>query len=117
MRRRLAVPVLAGLALLPAKELPAAERDWVLARSPGFVVVSDAGEKRARQVAHRFEQVRGLFAQVFQAKVDPGRMVVIFAVRDEPALKELLPERAAAKRRFMPAGVFLPGTEKHFIVL
>jgi hypothetical protein len=31
----------------------AASREWVVARSPGFVVLSDAGEKRARQVAQQ----------------------------------------------------------------
>lgn len=89
-------------------------RDWVIARSPGFLVVSDAGEKKARVVAHQFEQVRSLFRQVFKARVDAGRLVVVYAVKDEGGLKELLGDRG---RRPMPAGVFMEGTDKHFVAL
>jgi tetratricopeptide (TPR) repeat protein len=95
----------------------AGSRDWVLARSPGFVVVSDAGEKRAREVAQQFEQVRGLFHEVLQARVDPGRLVIILAMKDEDGLRELLPgywERKGGKR---PAGIFVAGRDKHLVAL
>jgi tetratricopeptide (TPR) repeat protein len=95
----------------------AAPREWVMARSPGFVVVSDAGEKQARQVAHQFEQVRGLFRQVLQARVDPGRLVLIFAVKDEDGLRELLPGFWERKGGTEPAGVFQPGRDKHLVAL
>lgn len=112
----LVVPSLltAALAPVPAR---AAGRDWVLARSSGFVVVSDAGEKSARQVVHQFEQVRGLFAQVLQARVDPGRPVIIFAVRDESGLRELLPGMWEMKGGRRPAGVFIAGRDKHLVAL
>lgn len=105
------------MALLAAAPAWAAEREWVLARSPGFLVVSDAGEKQARQVAHQFEQVRGLFAQVLQARVDPGRPIVIFAARDEAGLRELLPSYWETKGGRRPAGVFMPGQDKHLVAL
>jgi len=105
-------------ALLAAGPATAADgRQWVLARSPGFIVVSDAGEKKAQQVAHQFEQVRGLFREILQARVDPGRLVIIFAVRDESGLRELLPDYWERKGAARPAGVFIAGTEKHLVAL
>ena len=92
-------------------------RQWVLARSPGFIVVSDAGEKKAQQVAHQFEQVRGLFREILQARVDPGRLVIIFAVRDENGLRELLPDYWERKGAARPAGVFIAGRDKHLVAL
>ena len=103
------------LAVVPAAA--ADSRQWVLARSPGFVVVSDAGEKKARQVAHQFEQVRGLFREILQARVDPGRLVIIFAVKDEDGLRELLPGFWERKGGTRPAGIFVPGRDKHLVAL
>src|SRR5262245_56422454 len=115
--RKAGALVAALAAVLAAAPAWAADREWVLARSPGFLVVSDAGEKEARQVAHQFEQVRGLFAQVLQARVDPGQPVVIYAVRDERGLRELMPRRWETKGGSRPAGIFIPGREKHLVAL
>jgi tetratricopeptide (TPR) repeat protein len=104
-------------AALAGASAGAAERPWVLARSRGFLVVSDAGEKDARQVAHQFEQVRGLFAQVLQARVDPGRPMMIFAVRDEDGLRQLLPGYWETKGGSRPAGIFIPGRDKLLVAL
>jgi tetratricopeptide (TPR) repeat protein len=109
--------VVLAFALLCAIPSVAAAREWVLARSPGFIVVSDAGEKKARQVAHQFEQVRGLFQQVLQARVDPSRLVVILAVKDEQGLRELLPGYWERKGGSHPAGIFVPGRDKHLVAL
>jgi len=92
-------------------------RQWVLARSPGFIVVSDAGEKKAREVAHQFEQVRALFREILQARVDPGRLVIIFAVKDEAGLRELLPGYWERDGGVRPAGVFVAGEAKHLVAL
>jgi tetratricopeptide (TPR) repeat protein len=112
------VRVVCLLTILAAGPAAAADsRQWVLARSPGFIVISDAGEKKARQVAHQFEQVRGLFREILQARVDPGRLVIIFAVKDEDGLRELLPAFWERKGGARPAGVFIPGRDKHLVAL
>ncbi len=105
------------LALLPAAPATVPARDWVMARSPGFIVLSDAGEKQARRVAHQFEQVRGLFRKVLQARVEPGRLVLIFAMKDEAGLRELLPGYWERKGGARPAGIFIPGRDKHLVAL
>jgi hypothetical protein len=38
---------------------------WVEVHSPHFTVVSDAGDKQARQVADQFEQIREAFLHAF----------------------------------------------------
>ena len=40
----------------------AAEAQWIEVQSPHFSVVTDAGEKRGREVAMRFEQKRAVFS-------------------------------------------------------
>jgi tetratricopeptide (TPR) repeat protein len=116
-RCRGAVLVCVSAWLLAAPPAAADSRQWVLARSPGFIVVSDAGEKKAQQVAHQFEQVRGLFREILEARVDPGRLVIIFAVKDEAGLRELLPAFWERKGAARPAGVFIPGRDKHLVAL
>jgi len=51
------------LPLLSALPSHAADK-WVEVRSPHFVVATDAGEKRGREVAQRFEQMRAIFGQL-----------------------------------------------------
>jgi hypothetical protein len=49
----------------------AGEPRWVEVRSPNFSVVTDAGEKRGREVAMHFEQMRAVFgALMTKAKVN-----------------------------------------------
>jgi hypothetical protein len=42
----------------------AGEPQWVEVRSPNFSVATDAGEKRGREVAMRFEQMRAVFGDL-----------------------------------------------------
>lgn len=81
------------------------------------MVASNAGEKSARRTVRQFELIRGLFAEVFKARVDPVQPVIILAVRGENDLQKLLPAYWEKKGRARPAGLFVPGTDKHFIAL
>jgi tetratricopeptide (TPR) repeat protein len=79
---------------------------WFEARSPNFVVVSNAGEKQARKTAGKFEQIRAVFREYLMvAKDRPSPVVTILAVKDEGSLRELLPEYWA-KGHTRPAGIF-----------
>ncbi len=95
----------------------AAEKPWLEIRSPSFVVFSNAGEKQARKVADQFEKIRFVFQRGLKVRVDPGKPVLIFAVKDENSLKQLLPEFWETKGHMHPAGIFQPGTEKHYVAL
>jgi Tfp pilus assembly protein PilF len=91
---------------------------WVEVRSPDFTVISNAGEKEARKIADQFEQIREVFQNAFQKiRVDLGKPVVIFAVKNEDSMKSMLPAFWEVKGHMHPAGVYQPAEEKHFVVV
>ena len=76
------------LPLLRASPSQAAEK-WVEIRSPHFVVATDAGEKRGREVAQRFEQMRAIFGQLMlKDKVNIPVPLQIIAFRNNKELKQ-----------------------------
>ncbi len=91
---------------------------WIEVRSPDFTVLTDAGEKQGRRVALEFELIRAVFRQLFSipgSAKDPA--VSIIAVKDEEGLKPLVPEYWAKKGLMHPAGIYMGGPEKNYIVL
>lgn len=110
--------VSALLAVLLSAPLALAEERWVEVRSPSFTVVSDGSEKDARRVVLQFEQVRALLREVWPwARVDTVRPVSILAVRDEGALRPLLPGFWEKKGAFHPAGVFVGAPDRSWVAL
>src|SRR4051812_27253800 len=53
------------LLLLPSL-IHATDQDWTEVRSPHFVIITDAGDKKGREVALRFEQMRSAFGALLQ---------------------------------------------------
>jgi len=91
---------------------------WIEVQSPNFVVISNAGEKEGRKVADQFEQFREVFHSTFpKLRVDLGKPLIIFVVKNEDSLKLLLPGYWEAKGRAHPAGLYAPGEERHFVAL
>ena len=107
--RKLIVPLAALASLLLAIVVAAAARGrWVEARSPNFIVVSNAGEGQARKVAIQFEQIRSLFRDSLPyVKRSSSPVITILAVKDEDSLRELLPEFWAQKGHTHPGGIFI----------
>jgi Tfp pilus assembly protein PilF len=99
--------------------LCAAHNDtWVEVRSPDFTVISNAGEKEARKIADQFEQIREVFQNAFQKmRVDLGKPVIIFALKNEDSMKSMLPAFWEVKGHMHPGGVYQPAEEKHFVVV
>ena len=99
-----------GMALFAATLLPvcaAAADKWVEARTPNFIVVSNAGESQARKTAIQFEQVRALFRESLPAAKSHTSPIIIFAVKNEDSLRELLPEFWAQRGQTHPGGIFV----------
>ena len=87
-------------------------------RSPNFTVISNAGEKEARKIADQFEQFRELFHGTFpKLRVDLGKPLIIFAVKNEDSLRQMLPGYWEVKGRVHPAGLYAPGEERHFVAV
>lgn len=105
-RVALAAAILAAASFAQAKD-----EKWVEARSPNFIVVTNAGSSQAKNTAIQFEQIRALFRQSFDfAKDQPTPVITVLAAKDENTLKALLPEYWATKGHTHPAGIFLDST-------
>src|SRR6202022_669250 len=103
-----------------SKPFPADKPEtWVEVQTPHFIVASNDGENTARRVSDQFEQIRFLYSKVFNRgiRLDPGIPILIFAVKNEKSLSQLIPEYWAQKGHIHPAGLFVPGQEKNYIAL
>lgn len=107
-----------ALAALPEARADDSKDVWVEVRSPHFLVASNAGEKQARHVAQQFEEIRGTFQAAFpKLRLDLGKPIIILAAKNENSLKILLPAYWEQKGSVHPAGIYMPGEEKHYVAL
>lgn len=119
-RLLLAVCVAGGIRLASPLPAHAAEKTetWLEVRSPHFTVYTNGNEKQARRTVEQFEQIRAVFQKAFpKLRVDPGKPFLILAAKNENTLKSLLPEYWEKKGSTHPAGMFVPGTERHYVAL
>jgi tetratricopeptide (TPR) repeat protein len=101
--------------LLPPA-LRAAEPKWQEFRSQHFIVVSDAGDKKGREIALRFEQMRGVLGQLLmRKKLNMPVPLTIFAIHDEQQYLKMAPLHDG--RPISAPGFFVPGEDHQFIVL
>lgn len=114
MRSRLAVLFLL-LLMLPFAS--AEDKPWMEVRSPNFDVITDAGEKRGRDTALRFEQMRAAFGRLMnrQDVINPAVPLQILAFRNNKELKQVLPLWKG--KPISAAGVFLQGQDRNFIAI
>jgi tetratricopeptide (TPR) repeat protein len=111
--RFLLPPLLLSTLLIAATKDP-----WIEVRSPHFSVVSDAGEKQARRIADQFEQIREVFHEAFPTlRADLSEPVTIFALKNEDSMKALLPAYWEVKGHMHPAGLYISGEDKHYVVV
>ncbi|MBI3404654.1 MAG: hypothetical protein HY046_04280, partial [Acidobacteria bacterium] len=116
MTRRL-ISLFFFISALPCYSADKAET-WIEVRSPNFTVVTTHNDKQARAIAEQFELFRAVAQKVMpKANFNLGRPLLILAVKNEKALKELLPEYWETKGHTHPAGVFIGGEEKLYIAL
>ncbi len=89
---------------------------WIEVRSPHFSVVTDAGEKRGREVALRFEQMRAVFgALLTRAKVNLPVPLQIVAFRDTKEMKQHVPLWKGKPAQV--SGLFEGNDDRTFIML
>ena len=91
---------------------------WVEITSAHFVVVSNAGEQRARDVAYQLEQIRSVYQTILpKSRVDPEQPTVVLAVQNEKDLQELLPQYWERKGQFHPAGLLQKSLDRYYVAL
>ena len=92
--------------------------EWAEVRSPNFTVVSNAGDRTARNVAWQLEQIRAAIAAGWPwARPDLDRPVLVIAARNEDTMKALAPQYWERRDSIRPTSVFVSMPDRHFILL
>jgi hypothetical protein len=114
---RYCLRILPGLfCLLSALPALCGEAQWVEIRSPHFSVATDTSDKRGRDVAVRFEQMRAVFASLMaKAKVNTPIPLQIVAFRSSKELRQFAPLFQGKPTEL--AGLFQEGSDRCFILL
>jgi tetratricopeptide (TPR) repeat protein len=116
LRRFVRLPFLLALTLSAAPIASASDSQWIEIQSPHFSVVTDAGEKRGRETAMRFEQMRAVFgALMTKANVNLPIPLQIVAFRNSKEVAQFAP---LWNGKPVPlAGLFQSGQDRSFIML
>src|SRR5215471_13917372 len=111
---KLCLSLLAAVNLTPVAR--AEGQQWVEVRSPHFSVATDAGEKRGREVAVRFEQMRAVFAAVMtKVNVNNPVPLQIVAFRNTKEMRQFAPLWHGKPTEV--SGLFQGGSDRSFIML
>jgi hypothetical protein len=95
------------------------ESQWVEIHSPHFSVVTDAGERRGRDAAARFEQMRAVFGTLMvNAKVNTPVPLQIIAFRNSKELQQFAPiwQGKATQTEFVTGRVLFRGAQNLMVV-
>jgi tetratricopeptide (TPR) repeat protein len=115
-RAALCSAVLLSATLLSDCPVMAGEPQWVEIQSPHFSVLTDAGDRRGRDAALRFEQMRAVFGTLMtKAKVNIPVPLQIVAFRNSKELRQVAPIFKGKPTEV--AGLFQGGLDRSFIML
>ena len=93
-----------------------ADEAWIEVRSPHFTVLTDGGEKKGREVAKRFEEMRAVFATFFfKDRTDVAVPIEIIAVRSSKEMRAQSP--IFQGKTVDVSGYFQSGQDRDFVVL
>ena len=114
--RKLKCYLIVGCILMAAQFATAANPQWVEVRSPNFSVITDAGEKKGREVALHFEQMRSVFGTLMtRAKVNLPVPLQIVAFRNSKEIRQVAPIFNGKATEV--GGLFQGGEDRCFIML
>src|SRR5215470_18033712 len=101
---------------LPTVCRAADEPHWNEYHSEHFSVFSNAGDKKGREVALRFEQMRAVLGQLLmRKKLNMPVPLTIFVLKDDQQFYKMAPLRNG--QPITAPGFFVPGEDHQFIVL
>jgi tetratricopeptide (TPR) repeat protein len=104
---------LVGMALSACSAFAADEPKWLEIHSAHFYVVTDAGEKRGREVALRMEQMRSMFGQLLlREKLKMSVPITVIALKSDKYFGFIAPSKQNMAKAF-----YLPGSDRIYIVL
>ncbi len=100
-----------GLQIAFAKDKD--EPKWIDVHTAHFAVVTDAGEKRGREVALRMEQMRSVFGQLLlRDKLKMPVPITVIALKSDKQYGMVAPAKQS-----MAGGFYVPGSDRIYIVL
>ena len=113
----LAAGVAALLAILAAPNLAFAktkdEPKWIEVHTAHFSVITDAGEKRGREVALRMEQMRAIFGRLLlKKKLTMSVPITVISLKSDKQYGTVAPAKQS-----MAGGFYVPGPDRVYIVL
>lgn len=89
------------------------EPKWVQVHSTHFSVITDAGEKKGREIALRMEQMRAVFGQVLlKDKLKMPLPITVVALKSDKQYGMIVPGKQS-----MAGGFYVPGPDRVYIVL
>jgi tetratricopeptide (TPR) repeat protein len=89
------------------------EPKWVEAHSAHFSVITDAGEKKGREIALRMEQMRAVFGQVLlKNKLKIPVPITVVALKSDKQYGAVAPGKQSRA-----SGFYVPGADRTYIVL
>jgi len=102
-----------GAALFSCPARAADEPKWLEVHTAHFYVLTDAGEKRGREVALHMEQMRSVFGQLLMRdKLKMSVPITVVALKSDKQFGV-----AAPTKQNMAKAFFVPGTDRVYIVL
>ncbi len=117
---RMCLLILAAL-ILPVPALASEPTPWLEIHSAHFTVITDAGEKKGKEVAFRFEQMRAVFAGLLgKDRLNQPVPLTILAFKNDKMFYQAAPLRFSQTGEAQPIevpGAFVPGEDQHFILL
>src|SRR5258708_40194848 len=116
MKRCWTIAVLISLLGMALSACPASASDeakWNEVHTAHFNVLTDAGEKRGREVALRMEQMRTLFGQLLlRDKLKMSLPITVIALKSDKYFGFIAPTKQNTSKAF-----YLPGSDRIYIVL
>jgi tetratricopeptide (TPR) repeat protein len=89
------------------------ESKWIEVHSAHFSVITDAGDKRGREVALRMEQMRAVFGQlILKDKLKMSVPITVIALKSDKQYGLVAPAKQS-----MAGGFYVPGSDRIYIVL
>ncbi len=99
--------------LLTATRIAKDEPKWIEVHSAHFSVITDAGDKRGREVALRMEQMRSVFGQLLlKNKLKMPVPITVIALKNDDQYGSIAPAKQSKA-----AGFYVPGPDRVYIVL
>jgi len=88
------------------------EPKWIEVHTAHFSVLTDAGDKRGREVALRMEQMRAIFGQLLlKDKLKMSVPITVIALKSDKRYGTVAPAKQS-----MAGGFYVPGPDRDYVV-